>query len=126
MSDYDDCYDDYWDGDDDDGGSYSYDEIKADLFAVLEMAKPEIPGLRLALVEGRIDGDFYSGECACLKGTIANIRGCDVNHMEGITLNCNLPAEQWFLHIEEGDTPENNEYSALAVQWIDEFVAGLK
>lgn len=116
--------DDYWEGDE--HYAERIDEAKNDLFFVLSRAIPEIPALRQALVDGKIEGNIYSGDCACLKGTIANIRGCSVTELDGIPLSVNYPIEQWFLQIEEGDTPEDNECSALVVQWIDEFVAGLK
>lgn len=104
---------------------YTLAEVKADFFDVLSRAIPEIKGLRYHIVQGLIDGDLYSGPCACLKGTIAKVRGCNYKEL-GIECSPYLPAEELFLLIKPGHTPENNEYSALAVQWIDEFVAGLK
>ena len=88
-------------------------------------APHEIAGLRLALVEGRVNGSTYSGACACLVGTVANIRAVDYRTLgNGITPNSSRPAERWFLAIHEGSTPENSAVCALTVEWLDEF-AGL-
>ena len=96
--------------------------FKTDFFDTLLRAPKEIDGLRNAIVEGRVNGSLYEGVCACLKGTIANIRKC--HHEElgaGIVCDSSLPAEQWFAMIKEGDTPETNQASRLSVEWIDEF-----
>ena len=98
-------------------------EFKADVFDILLRAPNEVAALRAALVAGKVDGSVYEGECACLIGTIANARG--VSHFDlgdGISPNSSRPAEQWFMQIHEGDTPETNRGSAEAVAWIDEFV----
>ncbi|WP_423066053.1 hypothetical protein [Devosia sp. CN2-171] len=95
--------------------------IKHDMWGILLRAIPEIPGLRLALVEGRVDGSTYSGECACLCGTIANIRKCDFTQLD--YRDSHSLAERWFFAIGKGQTPENNSACKLAVEWIDEFTA---
>ena len=98
-------------------------EFKADVFDILLRAPNEVAALRAALVAGKVDGSVYEGECACLIGTIANARG--VSHFDlgdGISPNSSRPAEQWFMQIHEGYTPETNRGSAEAVAWIDEFV----
>lgn len=99
-------------------------EQKNDFWEILLRAPGEIAGLRAALVEGRVDGSTYQGACACLVGTIANVRG--VGYIElgnGIKPNSDRPAERWFMGIHEGDTPETSQISAITVQWLDEFVA---
>jgi len=98
------------------------EDIKADLFKILDLAHDEILGLREALVEGRVDGQVYEGDCACLVGTVANLRGCSYMEIVGIPPNSARPAERWFLAICEGDTPETSQVSALAVAWIDEYL----
>jgi hypothetical protein len=98
-------------------------EIKADYLAVLSVAKHEVVELYKALMSGRIDGSAYTGECACLVGTIANIRHEDHKSL-GINLrpDSSRPAEIWFLNIRKGDTPENNAVSAIVKDWTLEFM----
>jgi hypothetical protein len=99
---------------------------KNDFWSILLRAPHEIAGLRLALVGGRVDGSAYEGVCACLVGTIANVRGKPYKELNGISPNSSRPAEQWFLGIKKGDTPETNQISALTVGWLDEFVGLLE
>ncbi len=98
---------------------------KNDFWAILLHATKEISGLRLALVEGRVDGSTYEGKCACLVGTIGNVRG--VNYKDiGVKPDSSRPAERWFLGIKKGDTPETNQISRITVDWLDEFVGLLE
>ena len=65
---------------------------------------------------------FRSGDCACLVGTIANIRHKKYTELgNGLIPNSSRPAERWFMGIKKGDTPENNQISKITVEWIDEF-----
>jgi hypothetical protein len=96
--------------------------FKNDLFDVLSRAPNEIEGLKQSLINGKVDGSVYEGECACLVGTLANIRHCDYKSLgNGILPNSSRPAEQWFMSINKGDTPETNTISKITVEWIDEF-----
>jgi hypothetical protein len=96
--------------------------IKADFLEIISQAPKEIPALIAALKEGRVDGSTYSGECACLVGTIANARGMDVNSDEfNILMDSQRPAESFFMAIRKGDTPETNPASALALEWAESF-----
>jgi hypothetical protein len=98
--------------------------FRADFWDVLLRALHEIAGVRSALVEGRIDGSAYSGECACLVGTIGNVRGVVHTALgNGLKPDVDRPAEQWFMSICKGDTPETNQASKFAVEWLDELVA---
>ena len=97
--------------------------FKTDFFDVLLRATKEVAGLRAALVAGRVDGSTYEDECACLVGTIAHVRNVEFNALgNGIKPDSGRPAEQWFISIRKGDTPETNQISAITVEWIDEFV----
>jgi hypothetical protein len=107
---------------------------------VLDQAPHEVAGLRAALVEGRVNGSTYEGECACLVGTIANVRGVTIDTV-GIPQSASRPAEQWFMPIAEGDKPTDLDPDAakradevsegvfrasVAVQWIDEWAESRK
>jgi hypothetical protein len=98
------------------------EEIKADVFSILAVAKQEVAGLYDALVRGKVDGSVYQGECACLVGTIAKIRKEDYNKL-GIDLrpDSSRPAEKWFLGICKGDTPESSPIVKLTAEWVQEF-----
>ena len=99
-------------------------EQKNDFFDILLRARGEIAGLRAALVAGRVDGSTYEGECACLVGTIAHVRGGQYDALgNGLKPDASRPAERWFLGIRKGDTPESNRISAITVEWLDEFVS---
>lgn len=97
------------------------DFFKNDLWNVLLHAIPEIDGLMLAPREGRVEGSVYEGECSCLLGTIANIRHCDVNHLDNLQRDSSRAAEQWFMAISKGDTPEKSNVVKITLEWIAEF-----
>ena len=97
--------------------------IKHDFWAVLLTAINEVAGLRLALVEGRVEGSQYEGECAGLVGTIAHVAQCGYRELPKLNPDQNRPAEKWFLGIKKGDKPETSQISALTVGWLDEFTA---
>jgi hypothetical protein len=96
------------------------------MWSVLLFAIPEIPALKLALTDGKVDGSTYSGECACLCGTIANERKCTVENLVSIKADANRPIERFFLAIRPGNTPENNQAAKIAYQWIEEFEGAIK
>jgi uncharacterized protein YjbI with pentapeptide repeats len=100
--------------------------IKHDIWGILLHAIPEVPALRAAIAEGRINGSVYEGECACLCGTIANARKCEVEDLEGITPDNSSMAERFFMGIKEDDTPATNAVSKIALEWVDEFIALIK
>jgi hypothetical protein len=97
-------------------------EIKADFFKRLAIVPNEIPGLRKALVGGKVDGSAYQGECRCFVGTVAKTRGCEYDKIEGLKPDGYSPTERWFTGISVGDTPKTNQVSAITVEWIDEFL----
>ena len=108
--------------------------IRADVWSVLDAAPAEVAGLRAAVADGRIDGTVYQGECACLVGTIAKVRGVDVydDAAIGLPRNGSRPAEQWFIPIRRGDLPvdlttltepatEGVFRASKALAWIDQW-----
>lgn len=95
--------------------------FKRDLFTVLDAAPDEVAGLRQKLVDGEVDGTCYVGECACLLGTIANVRGCKIKDI-GIIPDVNRPIEGYFLYIEPGDTPDKNSRVRNVIKWIDQWL----
>jgi hypothetical protein len=97
--------------------------IREDFQLVLDSAPAEVVGLRLAVTEGRIDGSTYTGDCACLIGTIANVRQSDFYELPGLVPNDDRRAERWFLAIHRGDKPESSQIAAITLGWIDEWIA---
>jgi hypothetical protein len=102
---------------------YTLEQIKADFFSILGVLTSEINGLKTALIEGKVDGRVYIGACACLVGTIANIRGKRYKEMEDLVPNPQRPVEVFFSYIRKGDTPATNPISAIVLGWITEFQA---
>jgi hypothetical protein len=100
--------------------------IKNDVWAVLLSAPKEVEGLRKALEEGRVDGSTYEGECACLVGTIANLRGCEIESLKGLNPDSSRPAERFFMAIKRGDTPAKNPACKIALEWVNEFLEKMK
>ena len=96
--------------------------IKKNFFHILSLAKDEVFFLRTAIIEGRIEGSVYQGECSCLIGTIAIARKVSYRHLKGITPYVGNPAESFFLSIKKGDTPENSSFSKQALDWVNEFI----
>lgn len=97
-------------------------EIKADFYRVLDASKNEVGFLAASLKEGRVDGHFYEGECACLIGTVAKAKGCSYGRLTGgLRPDASRPAERWFLAIRAGDTPEINPISKITLDWIYEW-----
>ena len=96
---------------------------KSDFFEILLRSPKEIAGLRKSLLDGKVDGSIYKGECACLIGTIANVRECNYENLgNGLIPDASRPAERWFYGIKKGDTPKINQISDITVGWLDEFV----
>jgi hypothetical protein len=96
--------------------------IRDDFWAVLSSCPAEVPGLIAAITEGRVDGSTYTGDCSCLVGTLAHVRGCDVDALVSLAPDANRPAERFFLAINKGDTPETNEFSKIAHGWASDWL----
>ena len=104
-------------------GGANLGAFKADFFLVLLYAQPEVPALLAAIREGRVDGSTYAGECSCLVGTIATQRHVQAHELpEPIKPNSSRPAEQFFMCIRKGDTPETNNVSKIVEGWAVEFL----
>lgn len=97
--------------------------IKEDLFLVFESTKKEVKGLLSILQEGRIDGQVYEGKCACLIGTIANLRECSFREVGSLAPCAQRPIERWFLGIKIGDTPDLSPIAKITEGWIKEWIA---
>jgi hypothetical protein len=100
--------------------------IRDDLWAVLSAVPHEVEGLRAALIAGRVEGSTYEGECACLVGTIANVRGVPYDELNMLKPDADRPAERWFLMINKGDTPETSQPAKIACEWIDTWLANMR
>lgn len=100
--------------------------IRDDIWAVLSSSPFEAKGLLRAIRAGYIDGSFYNGECTCLVGTIANIRGEDYMLMDNLKPNSRRPAERFFLGIRIGDRPSNNVCSELAAEWVLQWIKNME
>ena len=100
--------------------------IRDDIWAVLSSAPAEVAGLRTAIMQGRIDGSTYEGECCCLVGTLANVRQCFYEKIPTLTPDSARPAERFFLAISKGDTPETSQFSKLALEWVDLWLDNMR
>jgi hypothetical protein len=96
--------------------------VVADLRLVLECAPAEVGELLAVLRRGGVDGRFYEGECACLVGTLANVRGVRFDAFPGLRPNSARPAEVWALAIREGDTPGTSPIVKLTCEWIEAWM----
>jgi hypothetical protein len=81
----------------------------------------------------------YEGKCACLVGTIANVRGVPYKQLGDLEPDASRPAERWFMPIKKGDVPDERYLTppvagegferregpfraTVAVLWIDEWL----
>jgi uncharacterized protein YjbI with pentapeptide repeats len=96
--------------------------IRDDLWAILCSAPSEVVGLRQALLDGKVDGSTYEGDCACLVGTLAKVKGCPYTEIPGLAPKSSRPAERFFAAIKPGDTPDTSQFSKLTVEWVDEWL----
>ena len=101
--------------------------VRDDIWAVLSAAPAEVPGLLAAVREGRIDGSTYQGPCACLVGTMANVKGCAYDDLSPfLRPDSSRPAEAFFTAIHPGDTPDSNQASKLAEAWISDWLTRMR
>lgn len=95
--------------------------IKNDFFRILLRAIPEIHNLAKALIDGKIDGSVYNGDCACLCGTLEKSKNCRIRENVYVERNCDSPIESFFKNINPGDNIENSEYVKQVFRWLIEF-----
>jgi len=99
-------------------------DAKKDFLKKLSLAKHEAAGLYRYLIDGKVDGSCYTGECACFVGTLANVKAVSPEKLceiAGFEMDSSSPVEKWFMAIRKGDTPENNPVSAVTVGWLKEW-----
>lgn len=79
--------------------------------------------LRDAILNGRIKGDSYWGECRCFVGTLFQALDTEVQCVPTFMEHENdygiYPIERLFLYVNTGDIPATNPVLALAIQWLD-------
>ena len=113
--------------------SEQLERFKQDFIAEVLKLPNELEFLREAIINGKIDGSVYRGDCACLAGTLSKAYDKEKysnGNSDDIDLgkfcfraNSRSPREQWFMLIREGYTPNNNKASKLALGWLDEAIA---
>ena len=94
-------------------------QIQGDVASILDGNPDEVKDLLRSLIAGNIDGSVYEGDCACLVGTIAKIKGV---RADTLPKDLYRPAERWFLAIRPGDTPDNSQIVAITQKWIQEWL----
>ena len=104
--------------------------FKKDLIAEILKLPDELENLRDTIIAGKINGSSYTGDCACLAGTIAKHRGLD-NISSGDEIKENgcvfvadssSPRERWFMMIAPGQNPENHQPAKVALDWVNEAI----
>ncbi|HEV7736234.1 MAG TPA: hypothetical protein VGO47_02535 [Chlamydiales bacterium] len=106
--------------------SGALEPVRFDFFGRMLVLKNEVPFLKKALIDGKVDGSSYTSKCSCFMGTAAQAKGCSYELIPGIKPDASSDTERWFMGISEGDTPANSEIVKLTVEWIEEFQFYLK
>jgi len=96
-------------------------DVRADVIEVMSKSIREVPALRAALRDGRVDGSTYTGDCGCLLTTLAAARGLLYNEIPGVVPDSDRPAEEFYRLICRGDTPETSWAAAYAYRWAEEL-----
>ena len=103
--------------------------VKSDFLSEVLRLPNELEFLRQALLDGKVDGSTYTGECACLAGTLAHAKGIndysggDIANGLTFRADSSSPRETFFLAISKGDTPDTNAACKIALQWTDEAIS---
>ena len=97
---------------------------------LLHCPEKDIQELKKRVIEGRIQGTQYAGECACLIGTLYQSEGLSdeqefaKSHIPYYECGTHNPSEQLFWQIRKGDKPETNQFSQIALDVINEVLKG--
>ena len=97
-------------------------QCSRDILFILGCLKKEVPALKQMLIDGKVNGSQYEGECACLIGSLANADGGMDKICAAIPFygkGTHNYGEMFFLNIKKGDTPETNWFSKHAVMLCD-------
>jgi hypothetical protein len=90
------------------------------LFVLANVPRSEVEGLREKIIEGKINGSQYEGDCCCLIGSLGNENAISsIPYYDKGTHNM---GEQLFLQIREGNTPDTNQFSKVALELCDEYL----
>jgi hypothetical protein len=103
-------------------------DIKA---KAIKMGRGEAEGVVATIRRGLMDGSSYGTleTCGCFLGSAAKKAGKTVEQFcaeRGIVKDGSSPAEEWFMAVCVGDTPENNYAAKKGVEWIEEAFAESK
>jgi len=86
----------------------------------------ELEFLRDAIRNGKINGSVYDGECACLAWTLSKATGKSRSIFKDdspIEIDASSTLARFFMGIAEGDTPETNPISAIALEWTNKAIS---
>ena len=103
--------------------------FKKDLLYVLQNCPiKDVEQLKERIVNGKINGSQYHGECACLIGSLYQIEGLRneiefaKSHIPYYGCGLHNPSEQLFYQIKEGDKPADNQFSKMALDVIEVYL----
>ena len=103
-------------------------QCSRDILFILSFLKSEVSYLKQMLLEGKVDGSVYEGDCSCLVGTLAHGNKEEIKKVcESIPFyekGTHNMGETWFLNIKKGDTPENNQFAAHVLKLIEMIESG--
>jgi hypothetical protein len=93
-----------------------------DLWAVVSYSPCEAQGLRDRIADGKIDGSTYTGECACLSGSLEAEAKIHNRIFNSDLRDSSRPIEKFFLAIKIGDKPSKSQFAKLALEWVDQWL----
>jgi len=93
---------------------------KRDILNIFHYLPNEVAGLRQKIIEGKIDGTQYTGECCCLIGSLGDDKA--ISKIPYYKKGLHNYGEQLFYQIRKGDCPETNQFSKIALAMCNEFL----